>query len=207
MHDDDAPVTPEPVEPERYWTEAEWEQSMLENERLMDKYQKVWEEQEVVEGPAQEPEAAEASGEPKEDDAPLLEPGDREIDDVREIPAYQLALGFAHAALDYMKRFEHEQRGQNPLREQFCLHALRIAADIAGGHGMGYEEDVLCGNIVKNRWALGHAQEAARILKVLMERDGSDPESSALLAKLPPIIKALEERIAELRTKVWWDRK
>ena len=42
MHDEDAPVTPEPEGPESYWTEAEWERFMLENERLMDRYEKVW---------------------------------------------------------------------------------------------------------------------------------------------------------------------
>ena len=44
MHDDDQPIEQEPEQPERYWTEAEWERFMLENERLMDRYQKVWEE-------------------------------------------------------------------------------------------------------------------------------------------------------------------
>ena len=232
MHDDDTPIAPEPEEPERYWTEAEWERFMLENERLMDRHQKVWEEhpgriwkdpldlyykvhydldapeEEQAEDRTEVAETSAASGEPggDEQDAPPPEPADREIDDVRQIPAYQSSFAFANAALDYMKRFEHERRGDNPLREQFCLHALRIAADIAGGHGMGYEEDALCGNIVKNRWALSHAQEARRLLEMLIRRDGADADSEALLAWLPPIIKALEGRIAELHSKVWWDQ-
>jgi len=41
MHDDDVTLRPEPEEPERYWTEAEWERFMLENERLMDRYEQV----------------------------------------------------------------------------------------------------------------------------------------------------------------------
>lgn len=227
MHDDEGPVRPEPEEPEGYWTEAEWERFMLENERLMDRYEKVWRDNPGKdwkdpldlyykvhddldapdEGGAEEGGASPTSSEPEEEEgAPAPESTERELDDFRQIPVYQVAFEFAHAALDYMKQFEYEQRGQNPLREQFCLHALRIAADIAGGHGMGYDEESLCGNIVKNRWALGHAQEAQRLLTLLIERDGSDASADTLLAQLPSISKALEERIAELRAKVWWDK-
>jgi len=129
-----------------------------------------------------------------------------EVDDFRQIPVYQLAYAFSLAVLDYVKRCDALKPGQDPLVNELCRHGLRIAADIAGGHGLGYDEETLCGNIVKNRWALGHAQEAERLLKMLMERDGPDPTSEALLAQLPPIIKALEERITELRAKVWWNR-
>ena len=226
MHDDEKPVEPEPEEPESYWTEAQWEQFMLENERLMDRYEKVWRDNPgkdwkdpldlyykvhydldaPEEEAAEEAEQPDAEGEPAELEGQTPKPLHDAFDDVHQIPAYTLAFAFANSALDYMKQFEYEQRGQNPLREQFCLHALRIAADIAGGHGMGYEEDALCGNIVKNRWALSHTQEAQRLLKMLIERDGPDPASETLLAQLPRIIKALEERVAELRAKVWWDR-
>ncbi len=220
MHDDERPVTPESEEPESYWTEAQWEQSMLENETLMDRYEQVMRENserhwgdpldlyhkvhddlDLGEEKPEPPSESEsiAAKPPERAEEPLYEK-----DDVHEIPAYRLAFDFAMATLDYMKRFEHEQRGQNPLREQCCHHALRIAADIAGGHGMGYEEDALCGNIVKNRWALAHAQEAQRLLRALIERDESAPDLAALLAATSPIIKALEERIAELRAKVWW---
>lgn len=41
MHDDDTPINPEPEEPESYWTEADWERFMLENEKLMDRYEEV----------------------------------------------------------------------------------------------------------------------------------------------------------------------
>ena len=228
MHDDEGPVRPEPEEPEGYWTEARWERFMLENERLMDRYEKVWRDNPGKDWKDQldlyykvhydldAPEEKEAEpgdvstvpSEPEEEerDAPAPEPTERELDDFRQIPVYQAAFEFAHGALDYMKRFEHEERGQNPLREQFCLHALRIAADIAGGHGMGYEEDVLCGNIVKNRWALSHTVEAKRLLSQLAQRDGMTPELGALEVQLLPIINALEERIASLRVRVWWSR-
>lgn len=42
MHDDETPIEPEFDEPEPYWTEAQWARFMLENEKLMDRYEQVW---------------------------------------------------------------------------------------------------------------------------------------------------------------------
>src|SRR3989338_5742775 len=227
MHDDDVPLKPEPEEPERYWTEAEWERFMLENERLMDRYEQArkehpdrqWDdpldlyykvhydldlgEAPAPEPPPQEPERtdeATTAREPEDPSEPI------EVDDFRHIPVYQLAYGFSLALLDYAKGLEGQRPGPDVLVDELCRHGLRVAADIAGGHGLGYEEETLCGNIVKNRWALSHAIEARRLLGQLAERDGMTPELGALAAKLLPIINALEERIASLRARVWWNR-
>lgn len=227
MHDDDVPVTPEPEELENYWTEAQWEQFMWDNEKLMDRYEqvmrgnpdRVWRDPldlyhkvhyDLDLGEEREPEP---SGEPElaevEDiyasEGPV-EPAEAERDDFRQIPAYKLAFEFATAALEYLKRFESEKAGRDPLRDEFCRHALRIAADIAGGHGLGDDEGALCGNIVKNRWALNHAQEARQLLQQILEHEGPHLELTALLRQLPTMITLLQERIAELRAKVWWDR-
>ena len=224
MHDDDTPVTPEPELPESYWMEAQWEQSMLENEKLMDRYEQVCKENPdrrwddpldlyhkvhydldfgEENGPqppvAQEPTEAGQVFEPEE---PIE---DAELDDFRQIPAYKIAYEFSLSILDYMKQCGKEKSDQDLLRDELCRHALRIAADIAGGHGLGYDEETLCGNIVKNRWALSHARETQRLLQVLIEHDGPDVGLTALLAQTNPIIQALEERIVQLRAKVWWD--
>ena len=220
MHDDEVPVAPEPEDSEGYWTEAQWEQSMLENERLMDRYEQVMRENpgrtwsdplDLYHKVHYDLDLGEEKSDPPTEPKPELPPVEPETqeppdvkDDVHEILAYRLAFNFATATLGYLKQFESEEASQDSLRHEFCRHALRIAADIAGGHGMGYEEDVLCGNIVKNRWALAHAREAQRLLRALIERDESAPDLAALLAATSPIIKALEERIAELRAKVWW---
>src|SRR3989338_6627986 len=227
MHDDDVPVTPEPWEPEPYWTEEDWEQFMIENERLMDRYEQVWKDNpnrswddpldlyykvhydlDLGGGPASPPssQAPEPPQEPPEAVEPEAPEEDVEGDDFRQIPVYQLAYAFSLAVLDYVKRCDALKPGQDPLVNELGRHGLRIAADIAGGHGLGYEEETLCGNIVKNRWALSHTVEAKRLLRQLAERDGMTAELGELAAQLPPIIKALEERIAELRAKVWWDR-
>lgn len=232
MHDDDAPITAEPDGPEGYWTEADWERFMLENEKLMDRYEEAWKQNpdrrwddpldlyhkvhydldlgEEVESEPFTPSPAPETSQPSEPTAASDESEARseegELDDFRKLPVYQLAYAFSLAVLGYLKRFNHETHGENPLRDELRLHALRIAADIAGGHGLGYEEDTLCGNVVKNRWALSHAQETRRLLQLVVERDGPDPQIEALLTQTGPIIKAIEERIVELRAKVWWDK-
>lgn len=204
MHDDDNPIEQEPEEA-GYWTEAQWERFMLENEKLMDRYEQVMRENpdrkwtdpldlyykvhydlDASEEPKEEQQRLE---EEETDTAASPEPGEPtdteeaaefERDDVHDIPAYRLAFTFATSALDYLKRFEATPYGRDALADSFALHAFRIAADIAGGHGMGYEEDVLCGNIVKNRWALSHAVEARRLLRQLIERDGPHLDSTTL---------------------------
>ena len=228
MHDDDVPMRFEPEEPESYWTEEQWERFMLENEKLMDRYEQVrkenpdrrWDDPldlyhkvhydldlgEESEHPAEPPESV--SDEPSEssEEAGGEEPELPEKEDFHDISVYQLAYAFSLAVYDYLKRAESGRKELDPIHQQLALHGLRIAADIAGGHGLGYDEETLCGNIVKNRWALGHAVEARRLCDQLIERDGPIPDIAALQAQLLPIIKTLEERIAELRARVWWNR-
>ena len=200
---------------------------MVENERLMARYEQVWKDNphrswddpldlyykvhydlDLGGGPASPPssQAPEPPQEPAEAAKPEAPEEDAEVDDFRQIPVYQLAYAFSLAVLDYVKRLDALKPGQDPLVNELCRYGLRIAADIAGGHGLGYDEETLCGNIVKNRWALSHTVEAKRLLSQLAERDGMTPELGALEIQLLPIINALEERIASLRVRVWWNR-
>ena len=227
MHDDDVPVTPEPWESEPYWTEEDWERFMMENEHLMDRYEQVWKDHpnrrwddpldlyykvhydlDLGEEPARPspPRPPVPSEEPTHAVEPEGPEPPTEVDDFRGVAAYQLAYAFSLALLDYLKRFHTRQPGRDPLVEEACRHGLRIAADIAGGHGLGYDEETLCGNIVKNRWALNHALETQELLTQLAQRDGTAPELAALQPQLPPLIAALKSRIASLRAKAWWSK-
>lgn len=231
---DDVPLIPNKMEePGRYWREEEWERSLLENERLMDRYQKAFEEdperrwddpldlyykvqhgidfgkdvkfpEKAREAEEERPESGGGSSEEPwhgvsvEDDPASLR------DDLESIPAYRLGLEFSMAIHDYLKGSETGGSWEDPLRMEFYRHALRIGAEIAGGHGLGYEEDTLCGNIVKNRWALGHAREAARLLQILLQGDGSSESLKNLLSMVHEVQKEIESRVVELRRKVWW---
>jgi len=120
-------------------------------------------------------------------------------------------------------RFEAEEAGYKPIAQQareFAVKVLRlsarpeieevlmlsagkIGANLAGGHGLGYEEDTLCGNIVKCRWALADCEFCREILEQMARRTG-DPVLAALVAESKELSAAIRERVAALRSKVWW---
>jgi hypothetical protein len=83
------------------------------------------------------------------------------------------------------------------------LSAPKVSANLAGGHGLGYDEETLCGNIVKCRWALADCEFCREMLEQLAERTGRRiyrtlAEQSSQLSGL------IRERISRLRKRVWW---
>jgi hypothetical protein len=70
---------------------------------------------------------------------------------------------------------------------------------------MGYDEDVLCGNIVKNRMSLAaivRCQEAwgELVEQRIVTREFAEP----LVSEMRRVQGMVEERIGELRARVWW---
>jgi hypothetical protein len=84
--------------------------------------------------------------------------------------------------------------------------ARMVAAKIAGGHGMGYQDESLCGNIVCCKRSLEAAQRSLQSLRELASRH---PPLSIPLAPLlqegQEIAQLVEGHIAELRSRVWWE--
>jgi hypothetical protein len=70
---------------------------------------------------------------------------------------------------------------------------------------MGYDDDVLCGNIVNNRIALDAVKRSQQAWAELQELQIVPPEmAEPLVAEMREVERLLEERIAELRSRVWW---
>jgi hypothetical protein len=77
---------------------------------------------------------------------------------------------------------------------------------LAGGHGMGYDDDALCGNIVCCKRSLAGADQCLRGLRALRDRGVAQPEViDPLIQEGEQVRKLVEERIAELRSRVWWE--
>jgi hypothetical protein len=138
------------------------------------------------------------------------EPLGRRSRKLREIEAYRLAYDtglLVHRLLQpYMAQIEDEFADEATERlVNAYSHSLRAAPKIAGGHGMGYEDDAICGNIVYNRIALDSVQTTEAELTWLRDH-GKLPTGVAAqcLTPLGQVRAALEARIAELRAKVWW---
>jgi hypothetical protein len=70
---------------------------------------------------------------------------------------------------------------------------------------MGYEDNVLCGNIVYNKIALDANRRSQASLAILRDRKlVPAAKVEPLLALLVDAAKSIEKRIAEMRAKVWW---
>ncbi len=223
MHDDETLPSDEFLLPDKYWSESDWEKFLIQNEKLMDRYQAVIEEnpERKWDDPADlyikvhhgidlgndfpktsldteelETDESEESGSVLEGD----EPSPMEV--LENSPVYQSALEFSLTLTNWAK--EHDVPENSPEAQamsELCFHGLKIAADIAGGIGLGLDEDSLCGNIVKHRWALAHTKETSKRLSRLIP---SFPDLAPLQSSLTDLESALEKQIAEFRSRVWW---
>ena len=81
----------------------------------------------------------------------------------------------------------------------------QAAAKIAGGHAMGYHDEVICGNIVYCNRALEAVDDALDGLQEIRELQLLDPSDiEALLEQGRQVRHLLVEHIAALRARVWW---
>lgn len=128
---------------------------------------------------------------------------------LHRIPAYHLAMALSKridAALKPMMSGSSDEPHEEV--SQAFIQIKIAAAKIAGGHGMGYHEDVLGGNVVNCKRALDAAGECATALKALIKLELLPEDAAAtLLAELAAVQQAIESRIAELRSRMWWQKK
>lgn len=237
MHDDERKDNTD-WERETYWNESRWEQSLRDNEKLMARYEAIWNENPhrywddpldlymkahhgidlgdfTPETSSTDPgdqvcleqESKKMISDLETDtdnDIPTTASREKILDELDSISAYHLALDLSSATIDFFQKHPPDVISQESLQREFSFHILRTAADIAGGHGLGYDEHGLCGNIVKNRWALDHTREAWRLAGALIVNTQAEPDLKSLTEKLAQLENHLEQRILELRTKVWW---
>ncbi len=87
--------------------------------------------------------------------------------------------------------------------ELLFLSAGKVGANLAGGHGLGYDEDSICGNIVKCRWALSDCEFCREMLEQLHQQTG-ETRYAKLIEDSRRLSEFVRERIARLRKRVWW---
>ena len=131
-------------------------------------------------------------------------------DGTGEIVAYRLAFDVGmkvdEALEPYMKAEAGTRDEENERRLGEAYIGVHIAAaKIAGGHAMGYEDDVLCGNIANCKRGLAGAESAEKALLELKAAGCLPAEVvDALLPDVRAVIEAVKARIEELRKRVWW---
>ena len=100
---------------------------------------------------------------------------------------------------------EHDE-GDEDVAQAFIQ--IKIAgAKIANGHGMGYEDEVLGGNVVNCKRALAAVEECETALKQIQKRNLIPVAAAAsLLEHVARSHKAVSDRIADLRARMWWQQ-
>jgi hypothetical protein len=143
-----------------------------------------------------------------DDDEADVDPWDRRNRILSQIPAYAAALALGSRINDVLRPL---MEGGDPdddrmrLLSEAYIAVHQAGAKIAGGHAMGYDDDVLCGNIVNNRIALDAVRRSEEAWGELVEQQIVSAEvADPLVAEMRELQKLIEERISELRSRVWW---
>jgi hypothetical protein len=126
--------------------------------------------------------------------------------ELKRLPYYTKAFDFGLHVHDQLKPYlTPDEEDQDEDFIDALANGFNIAAKLAGAHGMGYEDDMICGNIVCCKRSLDAANECLRALKSLRERRIMPGEVADTLLKEGEEVRALvEQHITELRSKVWW---
>jgi hypothetical protein len=143
-----------------------------------------------------------------EEDGSDVDPWDRRNKILSQIPAYAAARALGSRINDVLRPLmegEDPDDDKSRLLAEAYISVHQAAAKIAGGHAMGYDDDVLCGNIVNNRIALEAVERGGQAWRELVEQQIVSREvAEPFIDGMREVQKLIEERIAELRSRVWW---
>jgi hypothetical protein len=126
------------------------------------------------------------------------------FEEVERIPAYQTAHAFSLVLQDYFARWHHGPLGGlspgwgDDVWSLLDTAAL-VPAQLAGGHGIGYDEECICGNIANCKRALVNAQRCCRLIA---ELSLPEAEASDLDERVGQVCAAITAWIEELRARV-----
>lgn len=179
-----------------YWDEDDWERFMIQQDRKTDELMKLREFFEV-------------SGVEERDFELQDFPADFDIDDHDSVPpgeaftyhnilAYRLSFDFAVKAMKFLQSLTKEEFAADQNFDNLAAHCGTASAKIAGGDGIGYSAQSICGNIVNCK----RAAEALRLSIEALEglADGKFAEEIACMESMAEVARQeVLVRIAELR--------
>ena len=128
---------------------------------------------------------------------------ERDVEDVKKITAYKRSSEFCIRLRAYFK----DNRGIET--DEDAIDAVTassiVPVKIAGGHGMGYEKDSLCGNIANCKRSLKNAGKCIYLLEIV-RASASFPEDemNILIGEAIKVEREVTKLIDELRSKIWW---
>jgi hypothetical protein len=195
------------------WDEEEWELFMQEADRKAEEYLKKFEEELLSrkEFPDTEDDHYGSFDEREEvrwDEEQWKESGtgwyDGEGEDsYRSLAVWKTAYQFASEA----KRFAEQSNASKRSSVDFQTiieHCLAISAKIAGGHSMGYDREVLEGNIAYCKRALKDSEECVDALERIRIDNHATKELLRLYGLAVQTRGEVRQWIEHLRRKIWW---
>lgn len=128
---------------------------------------------------------------------------ERDVEDVKKITAYKKSYEFCIRLRKYFKNSKGIDTDENII-EAISASSI-VSAKIAGGHGMGYGKDLLCGNIANCKRSLKNARKCIYSLE-LVRANALFPESeiNILISEAIKVEREVIKWIEELRSKIWW---
>ncbi|MFQ5568886.1 MAG: hypothetical protein ACE5G0_04375 [Rhodothermales bacterium] len=106
----------------------------------------------------QDPDILGGTGMFREDDA-----FDDLLDDVARLPLYQRAFALSAEVFEWAHALSGDVKDSTLVH--FCSHVSQIPANIARGHGIGYEREAMGGNIACAKRGLADANTALDLLR------------------------------------------
>lgn len=115
---------------------------------------------------------------------------EEEIDDILQLPVYQQAIDLADEIMCWAD--DVPTRMKDPVLVQFCALVTRVPANIAKGYSIGYDLDMIGGNIACLKRSLKAANSALDLLPDLKDESYMTPKE----------YRRFYERTYELRNAV-----
>ena len=126
---------------------------------------------------------------------------------MRKIPAYALAEELSRRLDKLLVPLMPDDSEADEDVIQAFIQIKIASAKISAGHAMGYRDEVIGGNVVNCKRALAAAEECDTALRGVHARKLiSQTDYANLAADLAGVHKAIADRIAELRSRMWWQK-
>ncbi len=123
--------------------------------------------------------------------------------DVKNIIAYEKSYNLHIKLRKYFKDRKGVSTDEDVL-EAISASAI-IPSKIAGGHGMGYEKDTLCGNIANCKRSLKNARKCVYLLEIVRAKATCpDSDINILIGEAIKVEREVLKWIGYLRSRIWW---
>lgn len=194
------------------WDEEQWEFFMQEADRKAEEYLKKFEEEllskrdsldneEDTYLPAEERDERRTEEEWKESGTEWYDGEGTES--FRNLAVWRTAFHFASVAQHFVEQLDPELQTSEDF-QNLVEQCLSISAKIAGGHGMGYDREVLEGNIAYCKRGLKAAEDCIEALERIRIRLTPTEELLKLYGLALQTRAEVRDWIDELRRKIWW---